>query len=155
MILKIDHASLKYSELIYDIFQRSYAVEAGLLNHDDFPPLKRSAVQIALSNNLFYGFYKQDLLCAVTELESYEDHIHIRSLTVDPIHFRQGIANQLLTFVCDHFPVKKYTVETGYKNHPAVNLYLHFGFREERIFMTEAGIEKISFVMDECSGVNR
>lgn len=146
MIKKIDHSTLKMSKLIFDIFQKSYAVEARLLKHDDFPPLKRTVSDIQHSKTTFYGSFIEDQLCAVMELEIYENHIHIRSLTVAPEFFRKGIGYRLLCFVRDAFQVDLLTVETGHDNFPAVNFYLNFGFKKNNIWMTEVGIEKISFV---------
>ncbi len=149
MIAKIDHSNLKISELIYGIFQKSYAVEALLLRHEDFPPLKRGINEIQQSKTSFYGFYSQEELCAVMELEIYENHIHIRSLTVAPEFFRKGIGYQLLCFVRDEFKMDLLTVETGHDNFPAVNFYLNFGFKKNKIWMTEVGIEKISFTLSK------
>ena len=147
MIEKIDHSTAKTSKLIYNIFQKSYAVEALLLKHDDFPPLKRTAYDIQQSKTTFYGYCHKDALCAVMELEIYENHIHIRSLTVAPEFFRKGIGHQLLCFVRDAFKVDLLTVETGHDNFPAVNFYLNFGFKKNKVWMTEVGIEKISFTL--------
>jgi len=145
MIRKIDHTSLEISNKIYLIFQSSYAVEAALLKSDDFPPLKRSIQAIQDSDTSFFGYYSNEQLCAVIELEVYKNHIHVRSLTVDPRYFRQGIGYRLLQFVIDEFHPHLTTVETGHANHPAVNFYLNFGFRKDKVFMTDVGIEKISF----------
>lgn len=133
--------------MIYVIFQSSYAVEANLLQHNDFPPLKRTFDQIQQSQTSFYGFFLHKELCAVMELEKYKNHIHIRSLTVAPKFFRQGIGHQLLCFVHDQFKVELLTVETGHANTPAVNFYLNFGFKKNRVWMTDVGIEKISFTL--------
>lgn len=131
--------------MIYEIFQKSYAVEAALLKCDDFPPLKRSIQAIQDSETSFFGYYNNEQLCAVMELEVYKNHIHVRSLTVDPKYFRQGIGFLLLQFVIDEFRPHLITVETGHANHPAVNFYLNFGFKKDKVFMTDVGIEKISF----------
>ena len=82
------------------------------------------------------------------ELEIYSNHIHVRSLTVEPNYFRQGIGYGLLQFVIDEFRPRLITVETGHANHPAVNFYLNFGFKKDKVFMTEVGIEKISFSLE-------
>ena len=145
MIKKIDHTSFIISKKIHAIFQISYAVEAKLLKHDDFPPLKRTVTQIQESQTSFYGFYLKQELVAVMELETYENHIHIRSLTVAPKNFRQGIGFRLLNFVRDRFKVDLLTVETGHGNTPAVHFYLDFGFKKNKVWMTDVGIEKISF----------
>jgi ribosomal protein S18 acetylase RimI-like enzyme len=145
MIRKIDNSSLQISQMIHAIFQSSYAVEAEILQHDDFPPLKRTVNEIQKSQTSFYGYFLNEKLCAVMELEIYEDHIHIRSLTVAPKFFRQGIGLELLQFVRDDFKTALLTVETGHGNTPAVNFYLNFGFKKDSVFMTDVGIEKISF----------
>lgn len=147
MIKSLDHSSREISNLIYGIFQRSYAVEAELLGHSDFPPLKRTASDIRISSTSFYGYYLENELCGIIELETHDNHIHIRSLTVDPDFFRKKIGFQLLSFVKNDFDTDLITVETGHANHPAVKFYLNFGFKKDLVFMTDVGIEKISFYM--------
>ena len=88
MIKILDQSHAHISNQIYHIFQVSYAVEATLLKCDDFPPLNRSIAAIQNSKTLFYGYYDHADLTAVMELEESLDHIHIRSLTVDPNYFR-------------------------------------------------------------------
>lgn len=145
MIKPLPHKSPEMGAKIFDIFQKSYAIEAALLKCDDFPPLKRSIRAIQDSDTSFFGFYIQDQLSAVMELEVYKNHVHVRSLTVDPKYFRQGIGYRLLHFVLDEFEAQLITVETGHANYPAVNFYLNFGFKRDKVFMTDVGIEKISF----------
>ncbi len=147
MIKVLDQSQYSTSEKIYHIFQISYAVEATLLKSDDFPPLKRSIKAIHESESLFYGYLPHNILSAVMELEVKTDHVHIRSLTVDPKNFRQGIGFKLLHFVTQKFKTEKITVETGHGNYPAVNFYLNFGFKKNKVWMTEIGIEKISFIL--------
>lgn len=149
MISKLDHSILETGTMIHAIFQSSYAVEAALLNHHDFPPLKRTIREIQQSATSFYGYYLSNQMCAVIELEIYDNHIHIRSLTVDPQFFRQGIGQFLLGFVRDQFKAELITVETGHGNYPAVNFYLNFGFKKDKVWMTDVGIEKISFILDK------
>jgi len=151
MINLIDHKQYPISEKIYHIFQVSYAVEASLLKCDDFPPLKRSIATIQNSESTFYSYLINQSMAGVMELEIDPDHIHIRSLTVDPDHFRKGIGFELLQFVIDNFEAENITVETGHANHPAVSFYLNFGFIKNKVWMTEAGIEKISFTLAQKS----
>lgn len=144
---KIDHTSDTTGICIHSLFQKSYAVEAAILKHDDFPPLKRTLKDIMKSDNHFYGCYSGSEMVAVTELEMSVNHIHISSLTVDPGHFRKGIGEQLLNFIYENFKVDLLTVETGLENFPAVNLYKNFGFIRNKVWMTPAGIQKISFTL--------
>jgi ribosomal protein S18 acetylase RimI-like enzyme len=151
MIRKIAHSSLRTSTKIFQIFQSSYAVEANLLKHTDFPPLKRTISHIQQSKTSFYGFFLHDDLCGVMELELSENHIHIRSLTVAPEFFRKGIGRKLLIYILDEFDANLLTVETGHKNTPAIDFYLNFGFKKNKIWMTDVGIEKISFTLNKQS----
>jgi len=145
MIKLLHHQESSVAKQIYQTFQVSYAVEAGLLGSNDFPPLKRTVKDILESNTSFYGYLKEDVLMAVMEIQFNRTHIHIQSLTVDPLYFRQGIGNSLLNFAIDSFPSETYTVETGLGNIPAIHLYENFGFIKQKIWMTEVGIEKIAF----------
>lgn len=147
MIKVLDQSLSIISKRIYHIFQISYAIEAALLNCDDFPPLNRSIAAIQNSKTLFYGYYDHSKLTAVMELEENPGHIHIRSLTVDPDYFRQGIGYKLLGYVTENFIAEKLTVETGNENYPAIEFYLNFGFVKHKVWMTEFGIEKVSFIL--------
>jgi ribosomal protein S18 acetylase RimI-like enzyme len=151
MIKALDQSHYVTSEKIYHIFQISYAVEAALLKCDDFPPLNRSVSAIQNSTSTFYGYFDNSNLAAVMELEEGPDHIHIRSLTVDPEFFRRGIGFKLLRFIDENFPVRKITVETGNENYPAVDFYLNFGFKKNKVWMTDFGIEKVSFSLQKKS----
>ena len=148
MIKSLQHSNPEIGTAIYHIFQKSYAVEAALLKCDDFPPLNRSVSAIQNSTTSFFGYYSDQQLYAVMELEVYSNHIHVRSLTVEPNYFRKGIGYSLLQFVIDTYRPKLITVETGHANHPAVNFYLNFGFKKDKVFMTNVGIEKISFTLE-------
>lgn len=147
MIRLLHHQESSAAKQIYQTFQVSYAVEARLLGSDDFPPLKRTVKDIMESNTSFYGYLKEGVLMAVMEIHINQTYIHIQSLTVDPLYFRQGIGNSLLNFAIDSFPSETYTVETGLGNIPAIRMYENFGFIKEKIWMTDFGIEKIAFTL--------
>ncbi len=147
MIKLLHQQEPSVAKQIYQTFQVSYTVEAGLLGSDNFPPLKRTVKDIIKSNTSFYGYLKKDVLMAVMEIKTNKNHVHIQSLTVDPTYFRQGIGNSLLNFAIDAFPSEAFTVETGLGNIPAIRLYENFGFIRQKIWMTEVGIEKIAFLL--------
>lgn len=149
MIKRVNHKLLNRAQTIYQIFQSSYAVEAEILNHPDFPPLKRTIKDIQNSQTQFYVYQLVNKTCAVMELEPTKSHIHINSLTVAPEFFRQGIGFKLLNFIRDELQPDSLSVETGHANTPAVNFYLNFGFKKNKVWMTEVGIEKISFTLSK------
>lgn len=147
MIKPLDHHDQSIAKQIYQVFQVSYAVEAALLGHPDFPPLKRSAQDIMNSHTLFYGFWKEGVLAAAMEIKSTKDYTHIQSLTVIPEYFRQGIGYKLLHFAVQAHPSALITVETGLGNTPAILFYENFGFVRQKTWMTEVGIEKIALAI--------
>ena len=84
------------------VFQASYAIEAKILQANDFPPLKRTLEEYQNTDTQFYGFWQMNDLAAVIEIRLLESSIHIQSLVVDPDYFRQGIAAQLLDLSLIH-----------------------------------------------------
>lgn len=145
MIEKLDHTDLETAEKIRSIFKVSYAVEARLLNAEDFPPLKRSLDSFQSSTNEFYAYMRDGAIAGAMEIDGSENATHIQSLVVRPDFFRQGIGSELLQFVFVNFDTPIYTVETGLDNGPATSLYLNFGFKEVLQYDTDHGIRKIRF----------
>lgn len=146
MIEKLNNNDPDNAERIYSVFQDSYAIEAKILAVLDFPPLKRSIIDIQKSTTSFYGFCKDDFLMGVIEIEKLEKSTGICSLVVDPKFFRQGIANKLLKFAENLYNSETITVETGLANEPAIRLYQNSGFEVQNKWITTSGIPKISFV---------
>lgn len=145
MIKKLNHANLNEAENIRNVFQRSYAIEARLLNATYFPPLHRPLEEFVQATSDFYGFFENECLAAVIEIKTEDGIIHIQSLVVDPDFFRKGIASMLLKFIFSEYPSSQFTVETGAANGPAIALYERYGFHKVRQWMTDVGIEKVGF----------
>lgn len=145
MIQRLDPTRSDVAEHIYEVFQKSYAVEAKLLEAVDFPPLRRTPNDFLSCKNDFYGFYIDTKLVSVIELALQKPAVHIQSLVVHPDYFRMGIASSLISFVFVTYPAPLFTVETGFKNEPAIALYTKFGFIEKKKWDTDDGIRKIRF----------
>lgn len=145
MIIKLDHSNKLIAKQIRALFQESYAVEADILNAIDFPPLKRPIEDFIDCPNLFFGLYVDNNLAGIVEIKIEELIIHIQSLVVKPDYFRKGIAQQLLDYIFNSIKSKKYIVETGINNTPAVNLYLKNEFIEVRQWDTDHGVRKVRF----------
>ena len=145
MIRKVDHKETTVALQLYELFQVSYSIEARILGAIDFPPLKRELESFMESKNDFYGYYMDQELAAVTEIDSGPESTHIQSLVVHPKFFRQGIGHALVSFVLDHYDSQLFTVETGVKNDPATQLYLKLGFREVYQYDTDHGVRKVRF----------
>ena len=144
MITKLENSNDTIANKIHAVFQRSYKVEAQLINVIDFPPLSRSTKNIANSKTEFYGFIDNNSLAAIIEIEIVEKQLDIHSLTVDPKYFRKGIADKLINYVLNKFDINIAIVETAVVNKPAINLYEKHGFLEYRWWTPSHGIEKLA-----------
>jgi len=129
---------------IFNVFQRSYKVEAQLIDTHDFPPLARSAEDISHAQATFLGYFESDVLAGVIEVTLKKNILSIDSLTVDPAFFRRGIANKLMRYVLTHTKYTRAIVETAAVNLPAIKLYKRLGFTEYKQWTPSHGIEKIA-----------
>ena len=148
MVRRLNNTEEPISERIYDVFQSSYKIEAKLLGVDDFPPLSRAREDLQKSHTDFWGYWQNDQLAAVVEIEFRNLSLDICSLVVDPAFFRQGIGEKLLRSVIDQYEHKLVEVETGFDNKPAIALYKKLGFEESKIWKTSIGIAKIKLIME-------
>jgi ribosomal protein S18 acetylase RimI-like enzyme len=154
MIEKLQNSELEIAKKIRSIFQKSYKIEAKLLNAIDFPPLKRPLEDYLKSDTEFYGYSKNGELAGVIEIIHYDSYKHIRSLVVNPLFFRQGIAKKLMEFTLKTFDTNLFVVETGLKNEPASKLYRKFGFIEVKQWDTNHGVRKIKFELKKINKQN-
>ena len=144
MIKILDNTAPEVAKQIYNIFQNSYKIEAQLIGILDFPPLSRSVKNIENSKNTFYGFYEGECLAAILEITFEDKCLGIDSLTVDPNHFRKGIANKLVSYVLTVNDFSQAIVETAVVNIPAIKLYKKHGFVEFKRWTPSHGIEKLA-----------
>jgi len=146
MIELLDHYSESVAKQIYDVFQPSYKVEAGLVGVDDFPPLRRKASDIQGSSSQFLGHRIGVDLAAVVEYVHGGENLSIDSLVVHPQYFRRGLASQLLHALLDRVQWQIACVETAAANGPALVLYQKLGFSESKRWKTADGIEKVQLM---------
>jgi len=151
MIIKLENSNEDIANEIYTIFQNSYKVEAQLIDVPVFPPLLRSAKDIVISKTDFYGFSDNNVLAAIIEIKIENKQVEINSLTVDPKHFRKGIAGKLISFVLDTFEFSDAVVETAVVNKPAINLYKKYGFVEFKRWTPSHGIEKLAMSIQSAT----
>jgi ribosomal protein S18 acetylase RimI-like enzyme len=145
MIERLLNNDIDISKKIRAVFQVSYEVEAKLLKAINFPPLKRPLEDYVLSNTVFFGYLKNEELVGVIEIDHNKNDTLIRSLVVDPLFFRQGIARKLMEFTLNTFDSNLFIVETGVDNKPASKLYMEFGFIEVKQWDTDHGVRKVKF----------
>tara|TARA_Y100001949_G_C15970422_1_gene323568 strand:+ start:894 stop:1340 length:447 start_codon:yes stop_codon:yes gene_type:complete len=143
MIKRLQNQQEDIAVEIRNVFQLSYAVEARLLDADDFPPLKRPLESFVESNEEFYGYYVSAELAGVIAIDFTDRGIHINSLVVKPAYFRRGIGRQLIEFIFEQHQVPFHSVATGAKNAPAIALYEKLGFKVVKEWDTDFGIRKV------------
>ena len=143
MLKKLDNTKIEIAKNMHYVFQTSYAVEAGLLEDVNFPPLQRTIENFMVCKNDFFGYFKDKKLAGVIEIKNHPKYTHVQSLVVLPFFFRRGIAAKLISFVFVRYHKKPFFVETGAKNKPAINLYKKMGFIEVTQWDTDHGVRKI------------
>ncbi|MCB0032810.1 MAG: GNAT family N-acetyltransferase [Anaerolineales bacterium] len=119
-----------YAAQIHQIMYNAYTIEAQLLGAgEDFYPLTRPLTDIATSPNRFIGYFKENQLLGVCELEPMEEGaLLIASTVVSPKAFRHGIASAMLRYILEQHANQPIWVSTAQDNHPAVRLYQKHGF---------------------------
>jgi ribosomal protein S18 acetylase RimI-like enzyme len=143
-IARIEHGDPAAAEELCRLLVRSYSVEAELIGAVDFPPLRRSAVDVRNAESTFYGAVDGGRLIAAAELEQGEGgSAHIASFVVDPDVFRLGIGSRLLEGVLALPGIGRVTVSTAALNQPAVALYQKRGFTVSKRWAI-AGIDMVT-----------
>lgn len=142
----LDHTASATAKAIWRVCQRSYQLEAEILEVEDFPPLQREVDDICTAKTRFWGMMDQGILQGIIELEDHsQDHFHINSLCVDPDFHRKGIGRKLVNHLVRILPDCLLTVSTGRKNVPACRLYKKTGFQWQQYWQTESMIDMVTF----------
>ncbi|MEI8640847.1 GNAT family N-acetyltransferase [Pseudoalteromonas sp. Hal099] len=144
MINKLNNKNTEIANIIFTVFQKSYAIEANLIEALNFPPLARNTEDIKKSETTFYGFTENECLAAVIEVDTNRQCLDICSLTVHPSYFKKGIASKLINYVLEMSDLSYARVETAVANTPAINLYKKHGFVEFKRWTPSHGIEKLA-----------
>jgi GNAT superfamily N-acetyltransferase len=126
----LQHRLPPVAEAIVAVLRPAYAQEARLLGAVDFPPLQRTADDVAASHDFHLGAWVGAALVGALALgpDDETDQLCIGTLVVHPGHQRLGVASALLRDLllrCEGFTL---TVATGAANAPALALYQRFGF---------------------------
>jgi ribosomal protein S18 acetylase RimI-like enzyme len=127
MIVRLDLQDEQTVQKLWNMQQRAYRVEAELIGTEDIPPLRESVEQLRICEETFYGYIEEGELAGAVSFLIEGEKLDIHRMIVDPVHFRKGIASQLLASVHEH-GCRKIVVATGSLNEPAVRLYERHGF---------------------------
>ncbi len=112
----------------------AYAQEAQLLQIADFPPLARTAADIAADGDLYLGARVGGEIVGVLSLgpDPEAQQRCINTLVVHPGAQRQGTGRRLVEAALAHLPGTPCAVVTAAANAPALALYRAMGFRPYR-----------------------
>ena len=144
----LNHRDGAVAEQIYSIFQASYKVEAELIQAKEFPPLRRSAQDVALSPSKFWGQSDSNGLMGIIEVEQELALLQISSLAIAPRLFRKGIGANLVNYVLSNLDWQTAQVQTATANFPAIALYQKAGFTEQERWQSQEGTELI--LLSKC-----
>lgn len=115
---------------IHAVLLPAYAQEGRLLGVQHFPPMQRTAADIASGREFFLGAWSGRQLVGALSIgaDDEPDQICIQTLVVHPNHQRQGVASALMREVLSRAEGLVLAVATGAANAPALALYGSFGF---------------------------
>lgn len=148
MIKKIDITNPDIAKEVLSIQLPAYQIEAKLIGFDEIPNLRDTVDSLQQCGETFYGYYKNGNLCGIISFVITSFVLDIHRLFVDPGHFREGIAKQLL----DHILYVEtgfdtVIVKTGNKNIPALRFYKKYGFDQEEDLVINEQFSMAQFSM--------
>jgi len=126
----LQHRLPEIAAAILSVLKPAYTQEARLLGATDFPPLQRTAADLADSDDFHLGAWLGDTLVGALALgpDDEPDQLCIGTLVVHPEHQRCGVARALMQDLLQRTEGMTLTVATGSANAPALALYAGFGF---------------------------
>jgi len=149
MIKKLNLKDEKTAKCVLELQRASYKIEAQLIGFYEIPPLKETIDSLQGCDEIFYGYYLNDVLAGIISFKIIDNVLDIHRVAIHPTFFRMGIANKLINFIEGlKTNINKIVVCTGKDNLPAINLYLKNGYKKKKdieiingIYITE--FEKI------------
>ena len=133
------------SKSVLELQVASYKIEAEIIGFQELPPLKDTIKSLKESEEIFYGYYINNVLTGIISFKIIENVLDIHRVAVHPDFFRMGIAEKLINYVEKlESNIEKIVVCTGSTNLPAVNLYFKNGYRKTesieispKVYLTE------------------
>jgi len=130
MIKKLNLNANKIVKEVLDTQIDSYKVEAEIIGFYDIPPLKDTVDKLKKCNEIFYGYYIEDVLVGIISYKIIENVMDIHRVAIKPDYFRMGIGGKLIKYIEKiNKGINKITVCTGSKNLAAINLYIKNGYK--------------------------
>jgi len=146
MIEKLNLKDIETTKSILELQIASYKIEADMIGFYEIPPLKDTLESLKECEEIFYGYYRNNVLMGIISFKIIESILDIHRVAIHPLYFRMGIAGKLINFIEGlESNIKKVIVCTGKDNLPAVNLYLKYGYKKKNDFEISKGIFMTKF----------
>ena len=146
MIKQLNSKDDETAKCVLNLQKASYKVEAEIMDFYDIPPLNDTIDSLKSCDEIFCGYYINDILAGIISYKIIENVLDISRVAVHPHFFRMGIAGKLINFIEEiNRDISEAVVCTGKKNLPAVNLYLKNGFKKTKDIEVEKGIYLTEF----------
>lgn len=141
MIKRLNLKDIETVNRIMDLQRDSYKIEAQLIGFYEIPSLKETIESLQQCDEIFYGYYINDVLAGIISFKIIDDVLDIHRVAIHPNFFRVGIANKLINFIEGlNKNINRIVVCTGKDNFPAVNLYLKNGYIKKKDIEIKNGI---------------
>lgn len=146
MIKKLNLEDMKTTTNVLELQIASYKIEAELIGFYEIPPLKDTLASLNECDEIFYGYFINDILAGIISYKVIENILDIHRVAVHPCFFKRGIAGKLVSFIEKvEDNINKFVVCTGKENIPAVNLYLKNGYQKTQDIEISKGIYLTEF----------
>lgn len=146
MIKKLDLKDIKIAISVLQLQTASYKIEAELIGFHEIPPLKDTLDNLSECDEIFYGYFINDILAGIISYKINENILDIHKVAVHPCFFKRGIAGKMISFIEKiESTINKVVVCTGKENLPAVNLYLKNCYQKVKDIEISKGIYLTEF----------
>jgi ribosomal protein S18 acetylase RimI-like enzyme len=143
-VREIERLCIEDAGAVWHLQQSAYAVEAGLIGCDDFPPLRESVNDLFAAQESFLLANCGDNLAGALSYTINEMGCLICRLVVSPGYFRRGIGRRMLhNLMVKTDPALPCRVVTAQANIPAIALYREFGFEPGSSFASRECIDLV------------
>jgi len=145
MIKLLNILDKQVAETVLRVQRLGYRIEADLIGFEDIPPLHETMEDILKSEEIFIGYFVDDILAGLLSYIVEDAILDIGRLVVHPDYFRRGIGKELVQYLANSEGLEKIIVSTGALNSPARQLYERLGFKLVEEILLPEGVQIASY----------
>ena len=132
-IVKVEIASVKDAEEIFQLQKLAYISEAEIYNDYTIPPLVQPVEETieAFKTYTILKAVHQGKIIGSVRGELTDNYVYVGRLMVHPDYQNQGLGTRLMLAIEAAFPqAKKFTLGTGHLSERNLSLYHKLGYRD-------------------------